>query len=564
MRPGSRQRLLHNFATQSGEDVARPAGLIQRGGSYGLRVRVPDKLRPVIGKREVWKSFGPVSFKDACRLARLERVVVDRQFDEAEAKIAVVPPIVTMRLSDEHLVELARAFLRKMEDEALPIPMLPDDREAELAAVNEDLYHVGRPSNVEDAGLQRVALGFADWASVPIDRQSGDFLKLCEVVKQAWLEHIGRRAERLAGRPVSTIDPVFEGVDAKQPATPPLTLARAIELYKADPSRAGAAEKTRRAYDFRFRAIADLIGADRQIASIRRDDVRACRDDLLRIPANANKHFPGMPLKDAITAGERRALPKLSPKSVNLYVELLSSLFKWAEHEEMVTRNPAAKLAGARVSKEPPRRPLQPDELAAFLDATDVPEDDGARWAYWMARIAPLTGMRFAEIAGFEVRDLERIGGHWCFKVRANQYRGVKSLASTRTVPVHPRLIELGLPGLLEGRATGDPLLGAVPLGNGASLNAAQKRLGRIVRSVITDRKVTFHSSRHNFRDAARAAEMPLDVVAALGGWDLVSNKAMEGYGSGHRIDLLAAWVAKIDYPDCIELRAGRASTATS
>jgi site-specific recombinase XerC len=104
---------------------------------------------------------------------------------------------------------------------------------------------------------------------------------------------------------------------------------------------------------FRFRAI-EVLGPDRLIGSIRREDVRACRDVLMKMPANAPKHFPGLPIAEATVLGEKHGLPKLSPKSVMLYVELLSSLFKWLEREEMVARNPAQGIKGPPQSGESP------------------------------------------------------------------------------------------------------------------------------------------------------------------------------------------------------------------
>ncbi|WP_341896929.1 tyrosine-type recombinase/integrase [Sphingobium sp. YR657] len=524
--------------------MGKPTGLISRGGSWGIRVRVPDRLRVHVGKNEIWKSFGAVGYADACRLARIERVAIDRRFLEAEAELGRAP---AAPLSDEELLHLARAFLHKMEFDAAPLPLMPADREAEIEALDEEAALVGQ--SIEDASVQQVSKSFASWAGRKVADGTPELLRISEAVQQAWLEHLGRRSAKLAGHSTATVDPIFAGVDGSQPLSAPLTVRAAIAAYKNDPERSGVAAKTRAAWDFRFRAIEELLGPDRLIGSIRREDVRACRDALMKMPANAPKHFPGRPLAEATLLGEKQGLPKLSAKSVILYVELISSLFKWLEREEMVARNPAQGLKGPPQPTEKPRRPLTVDEINALLTTTK-PGEDGARpWAYWMVRIALLNGMRLGEIAGLAVKDVVKMEGVWVFRVRPNAYRDLKTVASRRDVPIHPLLLECGLLDLLNDGEPMRMLLQDAPPVAGTS-NAAQKRLGRLVRASIADRRASYHSLRHNFRDALRAIGAPQDIAARLGGWSAQGNDAMEGYGSGHSLAMLNTWVRKIGYAE--------------
>lgn len=537
-------KLLHKVATQGGEEMAKPAGLISRGGSWGVRVRVPDRLRAHLGKKEIWKSFGAVGYADACRLARIERVAIDRRFLEAEAELGRAP---AAPLNDEELLHLARAFLHKMEVDAGPLPLMPADREAESDAVDEEAALVGQ--GIEDASVQRVAKSFAAWAGRKVDDGNPELLRLSEAVQQAWLEHLGRRSARLAGRTVTTVDPIFAGVDGSQPLSAPLTVRAAITAYKNDPERSGVAAKTRAAWDFRFRAIEEILGPDRLIGSIRREDVRACRDVLMKMPANAPKHFPGLPIAEATVLGEKHGLPKLSPKSVMLYVELLSSLFKWLEREEMVARNPAQGIKGPPQSSEKPKRPLTAEEINALLLATAPEDGRSPSWTYWMVRIALLNGMRLGEIAGLAVNDIGKMGDIWVFRVRPNAFRELKTDASRRDIPIHPALIARGLLDLVQGRQPDQMLLRDAPAVAGTS-NAAQKRLARLVRGSIADRRASFHSLRHNFRDAMRAAGTPHDIAAKLGGWSSQGSEAMENYGLGHALEVLSSWIEKLKYDD--------------
>lgn len=88
--------------------MAATAGLKNRNGRWTLRVRVPDRLRQTIGKREISKSFGSVSYAEASRLARIERAEIDRLFEQARKDVRSEHSDI---VSDSALHHLTRSFL---------------------------------------------------------------------------------------------------------------------------------------------------------------------------------------------------------------------------------------------------------------------------------------------------------------------------------------------------------------------------------------------------------------------------------------------------------------------
>lgn len=64
---------------------------------------------------------------------------------------------------------------------------------------------------------------------------------------------------------------------------------------------------------------------------------------------------------------------------------------------------------------------------------------------YWAPMIAALTGARREEIAGLKAADITCLDGMPVIRIAENANRGLKTLASARTLPLHPQLIELGL-----------------------------------------------------------------------------------------------------------------------
>ena len=58
-----------------------------RTGGYWFRRRVPDHLRPIIGRREITKTLGTKSLAEAKRLSRPYADATDDLFDEALGRL---------------------------------------------------------------------------------------------------------------------------------------------------------------------------------------------------------------------------------------------------------------------------------------------------------------------------------------------------------------------------------------------------------------------------------------------------------------------------------------------
>lgn len=58
-----------------------------RTGGYWFRRRVPDHLRPIIGRREITKTLGTKCLSEAKRLSRPYADATDDLFDEALGRV---------------------------------------------------------------------------------------------------------------------------------------------------------------------------------------------------------------------------------------------------------------------------------------------------------------------------------------------------------------------------------------------------------------------------------------------------------------------------------------------
>ena len=99
----------------------------------------------------------------------------------------------------------------------------------------------------------------------------------------------------------------------------------------------------------------------------------------------------------------------------------------------------------------------------------------------------------------------------------------LKTRAAQRLVPVHPTLAEVGFLDFVAcQRGAGQDVLfpGLKPDRRGYYSDAFQKWFARQLKAIgAAAPRTTFHSTRHNFRDALREGNVSRDAVLALGGW---------------------------------------------
>jgi integrase len=129
----------------------------------------------------------------------------------------------------------------------------------------------------------------------------------------------------------------------------------------------------------------------------------------------------------------------------------------------------------------------------------------------------------------------------------------VKTVNGYRQIPVHRDLLKIGFVGLVEeARKHPDKLLFPdVPTGSDSYRSSVfSKRYATFLRSLKLEegeRRVTFHSFRHTFRDQLRRPEANTDLVRELGGWSRGSETST-AYGDGTPAHVLRTLVDGIDY----------------
>ena len=174
------------------------------------------------------------------------------------------------------------------------------------------------------------------------------------------------------------------------------------------------------------------------------------------------------------------------------------------------------------------------------------------RGRFWLPLIALFTGARLGEIAQLGADDVVLRGEVYVFVFRPDPDEGLrlKNESAERVVPVHHELVRCGLLTYAQEMLDrGEKrLFPDLPIGNHYRHDATSKWFARFLKSAGADRdRTSFHSFRHNFRDALGEAGVAPERIDEIMGW--TGDGAMRHrYGSGLRAKTLTAEVAKVKY----------------
>jgi integrase len=156
---------------------------------------------------------------------------------------------------------------------------------------------------------------------------------------------------------------------------------------------------------------------------------------------------------------------RLGPASVRKSVSVLSGALEAAVRDGRLPMNPARGLLLPRVRKASKRylSHAQVRELAAAVEATGAGIQNGRALGYGtLVRVAAYTGLRWSELAGLRVRDIDFGRGrlhvtHTVVEVGGQQFEGDPKSYEARAVPI-PGFVLQELAQHVAGRQEDEPL----------------------------------------------------------------------------------------------------------
>jgi integrase len=405
--------------------------------------------------------------------------------------------------------------------------------------------------------------------------KSADALQYaCTAILRAKIESTRILAAQLAGKYDETApkDPWFAGIAAID--LPPIP----GDEPKVSPSGPTFQKIAKQYYDFKSKndwvpktaadqqrvitLATELIGTEKAIALVDIEDVKLVRNALASLPPNyvklvANK---GLSAKQAMASNVSGK--SLAVKTQDKYFTMFKQLFIWACNEEYIGKvpGPNVKVAGVKkIASGENRHPYSPEQLQLIFQSPVFTGHKSERVRhksgefqvrdgyFWVPLIALYAGMRSGEILQLLKADVKLQNGIYYFDISKGDEKSLKTASSKRKVPVHQMLIELGFLDYVAS-CPGGRIFPEIKKGkDGYASHNFSKWWGRYSNQIgFKSAKTAFHSFRHNFLDALRAAGLEDYINKALLGH---SDNSVHGqYASGETLSQLKASIDKVGY----------------
>jgi integrase len=399
---------------------------------------------------------------------------------------------------------------------------------------------------------------------INLDRNSASYRELGAEVLKRFVKGLQAIERRQKGEVVDT--PAVPEVNGER-IPDGETLQAAYEGWK---KTRGRPENTLREFSYAIGRFTELHG-DMPVAKITRGHVREFREALQLMPVRRSGDLrkATLPaLRDWATAHPEAK--RVSPATVNKVLGGVQAVTKWARDNGIIPDDLpwADPFSNMRLDEEEPNRePWQLEELKVLFSSpvfTQAAQPAGGRGeaAYWLPLLGLFTGARLGELAPLTVADVTTDEPTGISTIRVtedlDQGRRLKNVRSRRVVPIHPELMRIGFMQFMEqlrqnsgSEARLFPLLTPGPKGGFGE--AWSKWFGRHIRGLgIANRASVFHSFRHSFKDALRAAVVSEDVNDALTGHS--GGGVGRAYGAKEMVrrfglQVLSDAVAKVSYP---------------
>jgi integrase len=408
---------------------------------------------------------------------------------------------------------------------------------------------------------------------INLDHNCADYRKLALAVIKAEvraLEHVGARNR---GEPIESPKLVEPGEKAPVSSC---SLRAAYEGWeKIEPRKRGTQLEFAKGID-RF---IELHG-NLDVVKINRKHVREFRDAAQLVPKHRAGKLKDAPLPELVSwTRSHPGTVCIVAATINKWLSCLGAVLNWARKNGLIPDDVAWSdpVAGMRLPEaRSQRQPWQPEELSLLFGSPiylrgERPEGGKGEAAYWLPLLALFSGARLNELAPMRAEDIKHDAAsdvHFMTVIEDDEAgRSVKTETSLRAVPIHPELKRIGFLKFVDHRRQTDgpqarlfPLIQPNSKGNhGAGFS---QWFGRHKRSLgIENESSVFHSFRHGFKDALRAAGVNEDVNDALTGHS-GGNAVARSYGWKDMVrrfgfSTLNAAVEKVQYPglDLSQLR---------
>lgn len=291
---------------------------------------------------------------------------------------------------------------------------------------------------------------------------------------------------------------------------------------------------------------------DAPVANITRDNLLEFRELLYKIPTKLaqKSRYKDKNLSQILKLSEKD--DKLSEVTIQKYMIRVIQFFNYCFDSGYISRSITAKM-NVKIDVDPSERavlPYEASEARKIFDIVTSIKQSGkspstrieASELYYVTMIAAYSGMRIKEITQLHKKDIVLKDGIYCFSINTNDGKTTKTKNSIRFVPIHSKLIELGLLDYVNSKK------------NGNIFKVSNKDFSEIFRSQIQrkfidkDSKKTFYSFRHYFIDYLVQREVEANLIAQIVGHEKQYKILLNTYAKPINANTLKVKVEMVSY----------------
>jgi hypothetical protein len=367
--------------------------LYRRGATYYHRAVVPKDIISSYGKREETFSLRTKDRAEALQRVRVEAVRVDKLFakyrrDQAGIKPTAPKPALS-ELTIDQIARTKRAYLHYLLDEDEDIRLDgfydPEDHSTPLSETPRPTFEerqlgIEESDEVTRANLARgqrdvffrseaeEALTW-DGIELRLDGTSPSWPRLIRALQEATVEAIAIIQKRDNGDSIPT--PAYP--DAKPSASiDQPTLSAVVTAWEAEKARGEWSSKVRNDY-MAWMSLFQQIAGDRPLGDYTKEDARAFKSVLLKLPANwrKKKAIKDLSALDAIKKAEELDIAPMSTTTLNKAIGRLASFWNWSEAHFDGLRPLLFKGLTIRqaVSARDQRDPFSPEQISKLFSS---------------------------------------------------------------------------------------------------------------------------------------------------------------------------------------------------
>lgn len=484
--------------------------LLLRNSGYYFRYVVPAPLRPIMGW-EVRRALRCHRLSEAKPKARQLAACMDRLVMYVEKYHTAME--LTREAVDALVKEWLDKTLQDIEEQVVMNP--PATMEDKVSILNANLHQHELDADAlavhDHSQYESKAAELLKAKGLHYDTQAFPFRLLTRRLHEAYVQHAyGHEFSLLhsgmddrsyeAYRTAVSASPFEPIEETEQPTVVKSPLMSALlEEYLKEKAVRGVQPRSLADYRPILEAFIELHG-DTPLADVTRSSVIDAYEQFCRLPPNRSKmpEYREKSLREILAMNPETTI---SENTKDKAINRIASFFNWAELHGHIAKNPAKGLA-----KKPTVAASKQREAFSDNDLDKLFNNDTLRKArteggykYWLPWLGLYTGARLDELCQLRLVDFYEEEGIPVIHFTPEAGK-LKTTSSERTIPVHSRLIELGLLDYVARlKALGHerlfPALRKTEAGYGAIPSKWFKRYR--TKCGVTARTKVFHSFRH-------------------------------------------------------------------